>query len=363
MKTIFDACTPRAEVLTGELKEQQFAASLTKVLRGTADAVYGDAVTFFANTFPTEGLKSLLQEALGRLSGKHPDSASVIRLETSHIYPAAGYAVLQQGQGRDATWLCLKYGPHGGGHGHPDKLNFILYSRGKVLGFDPGTGKYGVPLHTGWQKTTVAHNTLTVDESNQTAATGRCLEFVSQPDHVAALADAGPIHDGVTYRRAVAVIGSDVVLVLDLVRATKEHTFDVAYHNMGVWSSQPSGDSVTMPDKPGYRYLEGMVQVTGPLPLIKHDLVQVGLAVVAAEGGSVWAGTGAGGVSRERVPCVILRTKGQAAVVGWALALNGTVPTVRVVPAGSGAMVEAQVGGKTYRLSADPEGQEKLKLQ
>jgi hypothetical protein len=83
MKTIFETCTPRDEVLKGELKEQQFAASLTKVLRGTAEAVYGDPATFFANTYPTGGLQSLLREALGRLSGKRPDSAPVIRLETS----------------------------------------------------------------------------------------------------------------------------------------------------------------------------------------------------------------------------------------------------------------------------------------
>jgi len=34
MKTIFESCTPRPEVLASELREQQFAASLTKVLRG-----------------------------------------------------------------------------------------------------------------------------------------------------------------------------------------------------------------------------------------------------------------------------------------------------------------------------------------
>lgn len=83
MKTIFDACEPREEVLKGELREQQFAASLTRVLRGDADLVYGDAATFFANTYPTSGLKSLLQEGLGRLTGVQPDSAPVIRLETS----------------------------------------------------------------------------------------------------------------------------------------------------------------------------------------------------------------------------------------------------------------------------------------
>ena len=83
MQTIFSSCRPRPEVLEGQLTEQQFAASLTRVLRGNAEAVYGDPATFFANTYPTGGLKSLLREALGRLSGKHPDSAPVIRLETS----------------------------------------------------------------------------------------------------------------------------------------------------------------------------------------------------------------------------------------------------------------------------------------
>ena len=83
MKNIFDACVPRDEVLQGELREQQFAASLTRVLRGTADPVYGDAATFFANTFATSGLKALLREGLGRISGTNPGSSPVIRLETS----------------------------------------------------------------------------------------------------------------------------------------------------------------------------------------------------------------------------------------------------------------------------------------
>jgi hypothetical protein len=83
MKTIFETCQPRDEVLRGELREQQFAASLTKVLRGVADDIYGDPSAFFANTYPTSGLKSLLSEGLGRLTGLSPTSAAVIRLETS----------------------------------------------------------------------------------------------------------------------------------------------------------------------------------------------------------------------------------------------------------------------------------------
>ncbi len=83
MKTIFETCTPRPEVLTGELTEHQFAASLTKVLRNEADPVYGDPAKFFANSYPTGGLQSLLREALGRLSGAELTNAPTIRLETS----------------------------------------------------------------------------------------------------------------------------------------------------------------------------------------------------------------------------------------------------------------------------------------
>jgi len=83
MLTIFDACEPRPEVLLGELKEEIFAARLKDVIDGTAEAVYQDPQTFFDNTYLTAGLKTLLEEALGRLTGRRPDSNPIIRLETS----------------------------------------------------------------------------------------------------------------------------------------------------------------------------------------------------------------------------------------------------------------------------------------
>jgi predicted AAA+ superfamily ATPase len=60
MKTIFDICTPREDVRTGVIKESDFAADLAQVLNGTAPPQYADAATFFANTYPTKGLRSLL---------------------------------------------------------------------------------------------------------------------------------------------------------------------------------------------------------------------------------------------------------------------------------------------------------------
>jgi len=83
MQTIFDLCTPRPEVLRGELSEDTFAARLKDVLDGSAEPVYGDPDIFFENTYPTAGLRTLLIDALGRLVGSSSGKNAVIRLETA----------------------------------------------------------------------------------------------------------------------------------------------------------------------------------------------------------------------------------------------------------------------------------------
>ena len=83
MESLFERVTLRDDVLSGDLTEAKFAASLEEVTAGTAPDTYQDAETFFAGTFPSGGLRTLLNETLGRLGGGKPDGASVIRLETS----------------------------------------------------------------------------------------------------------------------------------------------------------------------------------------------------------------------------------------------------------------------------------------
>jgi len=83
MKTIFDNCEPRPEVLRGELRDEIFAARLRDVIEGKAEPVYQDPAIFFDNTYPTAGLKLLLEETLGRLTGMKPANNAIIRLETA----------------------------------------------------------------------------------------------------------------------------------------------------------------------------------------------------------------------------------------------------------------------------------------
>ena len=113
MRPIFDTCRPRPEVLAGDLTEDTFAARLRDVVEGKADAAYQDPAVFFRNTFPTEGLRTVTREVLGRLSGQEPANSPFVRLETSfgggkthnlialyHLANGGGRAALDAGNAR-----------------------------------------------------------------------------------------------------------------------------------------------------------------------------------------------------------------------------------------------------------------------
>ncbi len=60
MKTIFEICQPRKDVLSGHLTENDFAADLAQVIDGRAPDEYQQPPIFFANPHPTKGLRALL---------------------------------------------------------------------------------------------------------------------------------------------------------------------------------------------------------------------------------------------------------------------------------------------------------------
>ncbi|NET10937.1 MAG: ATP-binding protein, partial [Symploca sp. SIO2B6] len=82
LSSIFDTCNPRPKILSGDLSLDLFAAKLRLVVEGKAPQVYQSPEMFLQNTFATDGLKTLIAEVFGRLTGKTVGSP-VIRLETS----------------------------------------------------------------------------------------------------------------------------------------------------------------------------------------------------------------------------------------------------------------------------------------
>ena len=99
--TIFETCRPREDVLKGAITEADFAADLAQVIVGKGNVEYLDPVRFFANTYPTRGLKNLLANVCRRLSGAGGEVAAIFRLDTSY------------GGGKTHGLIALTHAAHG----------------------------------------------------------------------------------------------------------------------------------------------------------------------------------------------------------------------------------------------------------
>ncbi len=83
MKSVREGCTPRPEVLRGDLEDAIFGADFGHVIDGNAPSVYQDPDTFFANTHPAAPLSKLATTVFERLA--RPDEAgALIRLSTGY---------------------------------------------------------------------------------------------------------------------------------------------------------------------------------------------------------------------------------------------------------------------------------------
>ncbi|MBT3603599.1 MAG: hypothetical protein HOE48_02385 [Candidatus Latescibacteria bacterium] len=140
----------------------------------------------------------------------------------------------------DPTVVSLDYGPHGGGHGHPDKLGIILFGADHELAPDPGSIQYGVPLHLEWFKTTLSHNTILVDQQPQAPCTGELHTFDIRDDIRIASASANDAYPGVQFKRTIALLNNGIVLDLVDLHSEEEHTYDWVFHCKGAFSSPQS---------------------------------------------------------------------------------------------------------------------------
>ncbi|MES2462188.1 MAG: heparinase II/III family protein, partial [Armatimonadota bacterium] len=229
----------------------------------------------------------------------------------------------------------------------------------------------------GWDKATIAHNTLTVDQKSQSPAEGKSLAFGSSEGVSYTINDAGPIYPGVRFVRTVAMIGPNVVVFLDQVKADAPHTFDIAYHQIGVWDTAAgalSGTPWAAPDINGYKFLKDATirsGVTGSLSLQTRSAAKSGAAgaiTIAGTGGEsidVITGYGLRKSTEDRVPMLIMRRQAMQTAFLWAVSLDGSPVTLRLssVKDGSGmslatdeaAMVQVSTGKQTRLLLVNPD--------
>ncbi len=168
-----------------------------------------------------------------------------------------GLGVLRMGTGPDASMLLMKYGVHGEGHGHFDKLHFSFFDGGREVvpdyGFsrwiniEPKFGGRYLPENDSYAMQTIAHNTLVVDQRSQNDANEKADEAVSgerhffetsNPNVQAMSARADRHYAGVAMQRTMLLVRDarlpyPVVVDLYNVRSAATHFYDWPLHFRG----------------------------------------------------------------------------------------------------------------------------------
>jgi hypothetical protein len=168
-------------------------------------------------------------------------------LSTHYFCPQAGYFIQRSawaGNDSHLVFDCGGLGMAAGGHGHADALSIALFAGGTDLLVDPGTAVYnGAADWRNYFRSTRAHNTVVVDGLDQSEMAGtfswkrkadaRVLQDFTFPG----ISYISGEHDGycrlrqpVTHRRRVVHIHSGYWIVIDEMRGTGEHEYEVFHH-------------------------------------------------------------------------------------------------------------------------------------
>lgn len=180
-----------------------------------------------------------------------------IELRDGNNGEKGGLGILRTGKGENQSVLLMKYGVHGLGHGHFDKLHFIFFNQEQEIIPDYGFcrwinietkfgGRY-LDENDSYAKQTVAHNTVVVDKTSQNKANRKAADKVWAKRHFFNIenkavqvmsAKANDHYQGVDMQRTMFLIEDkdfEYPLVIDLYRleSDKKHTYDYPIHFKG----------------------------------------------------------------------------------------------------------------------------------
>lgn len=197
-------------------------------------------------------------------------------------------AILRNG-GEDGQTLVMKNTSQGMGHGHFDKLNWLFYDNGQRVVTDYGAARFlnveaksgGIylPENTTWAKSTVAHNTLVVNERSHFDGDWRVGEEHAPTPLLYAREKDGPgnstqivsarmdhAYEGVSFTRTQALLehpdlGLPIVLDLLRVDGTKPARYDLPLHfngqimRMGFAAKRAVAERPVLGKANGYQHL------------------------------------------------------------------------------------------------------------
>jgi len=242
----------------------------------------------------------------------------------------SGLAILRRGQGADSVCVMLDHGPHGGSHGHFDKLNIVLYAGGREWLLDPGRLTYSHKEYKTWVKHTAAHNTVTLGGTSQQPTTGKFLWLKVEDNFVACAAETDRAYPGSVLRRSL-LLTENMLVDLFEVETDEKRQIDWFAHAASKLV-QPVGElgaaKEVLPGKDnGYEHLTGgrgwmAAASTWDFMADGNKRLRVWFAGVPEE--QIIASTGIGYTIDQKVPCLIRRVQDRNARFATVYDLTGT---------------------------------------
>jgi hypothetical protein len=190
------------------------------------------------------------------------------------LFPVHGSALLRaQPDSEQSPAAYLYWGPHWAGHRGPAALHLEIQADGQRLTTAPHLPKnaYDIPNYLTWNRTTIAHNTVTVDGKpmfpfdfetqsiwetdtwRDHTSDSELISFQPEKTFKAIRVANRQVYPGVVLDRSVLMTRN---YLIDLFRVSSDepHQYDWAQHILGTWAHPASGKPCTLGDQRGYRH-------------------------------------------------------------------------------------------------------------
>lgn len=258
--------------------EPRYAWALQHSNGGTPATVTGPVPPWFSGAYgPAEFVRVETREypagenPFGRdrafsLTGRHVAGCS--------LFPMHGSAVLRSdADDTAAPGAYLYWGPHWAGHRSPAALHLDIHAFGRRLTTAPHLykGGYDEPRHLTWFRTTVAHNTVAVDEQSMfpydfptqslwecdhwrdTLSDGHLEQFQPEAAFKAVRASNDDVYTGVRLDRTV-VLTREYVLDVYRVSAAQPRLLDWAMHVQASLADSGNCEPLDLGQNRGYQH-------------------------------------------------------------------------------------------------------------
>jgi len=151
----------------------------------------------------------------------------------SSLLPDSGLACLRSGPPQQRSLVLMDFGPHGGHHGHPDKLGLTLWLEGQPAFIEAGSIGYGTDLYRGWYKRSLAHNTVLVNGRDQKECTGDFVRWESEDGTSTVVASSSLAYPGSQLTRLSHLTSDGIYVDLFRVDSQNKRVYDYVLHGVG----------------------------------------------------------------------------------------------------------------------------------